>query len=48
MLTRPLAPLDRVHERWRDPVLTALTALIAVMASPGPGPVFVFLVAIGW
>jgi hypothetical protein len=60
MLTRPLAPLDRVHERWRDPVLTALTALIAVMmfgvaplqaagiiASPGPGPVFVFLVAIG-
>ena len=60
MLTRLPTRLDRLHERWRDPVLTALTVLIAVtmfgveplraagvIESPGPGPVLVFLIAIG-
>ena len=60
MLTRLVAHFDHVHKRWRDPVLIALTALIATMmfgvaplqaagiiASPGPGSVLVFLVAIG-
>jgi hypothetical protein len=60
MLTRLLARIDYIHGRWGDPVLTALTVLIAIMmfgvaplqaagviASPGPGPVFVVLVATG-